>query len=940
MDSTVACDDSAVVYLLSNEAADVSATQTQSPCHENDDAGGHQHPNARQRQSQHAAASASHPPKQAPTPQATETTMSAQEAAKMKAAAGAASSENDENDGRECLKAAQRKHKPSLSLIRFLEEGYTGTTDMNEEAAVRKKASKFAMSDGVLSRLSVWNGQTYHLPVVPPKLRERVMQAVHDNKRAGHFSFRKTFGRLRKKYFWDTMRTDVLEYTEGCITCAKANISRLAPAGLLIPLKPTVRPFARVGYDKMGPMHPSAAGNKYIYTLTDYCTKLVIGEASASAKAVVAIRLLEKVINTFGPPAEVITDNGREFNNSAFEELCGTYRISHVNTSAHHPQSNGQTERFNDTCSVVLRKFADKNQSDWDEFLPHAIYAYNTAEHEATGLTPYFMLYGIEPPTEFDREIRKGKEVPIDHDFVNLELLPAVRKTAAAIVADKQRLLKERYDEGRRQPEFTAGMKVMVRIPQNIGGDGLSARFRMPYIGPFDVVDMPSSNTVRISGCSRRMKQVINISRLKRFKPRRPLDEAADQFTTTDQVSDNETSIQELFGGEDQSPAANEMQAAHEAAEKYEAAQPPEQAAGLPRNDNEPPGSSNRPAGRAEDAEKLLTPGAAHHDEAADDDEAAESLEEAAGPPDNENQLSDYLNELTGRRGDGSRMPAEGAADAEGAAHPADCENEPRGSSDKPSGRPGVTSEPRQSAAAAGPRRSTRTRRPVTRLIETCPIFESETDISEDETRWCLTVTGSLPETKEAAVATVCHEHGKAVKFEALTTSGYSSHVYTTDDSGRGIIDGLRKAVGDRIACKVETAIMNKSARTACRPEAGSYLLTAKGSLREKDDEGAAAEEAAIDKAAAGEAADDTRSGAAEHAGHNETAPSKYSLSTHTAPQYAAAGGRRVKTRKGWKTSLKSLTWDSESDEASSRRTSRKNECDAGEADAASALQR
>lgn len=55
----------------------------------------------------------------------------------------------------------------------------------------------------------------------------------------------------------------------------------------------------------------------------------------------------------------------------------------------------------------------------------------------------------------------------------------------------------------------------MVKVPTNTGGDGLSARFRMPYIGPFTVVHRPNSNNVVISGARHRMKAFINVSRLK-----------------------------------------------------------------------------------------------------------------------------------------------------------------------------------------------------------------------------------------------------------------------------------------------------------------------------------------------------------------------------------------------------------------------------------------
>ena len=181
--------------------------------------------------------------------------------------------------------------------------------------------------------------------------------------------------------------------------------------------------------------------------------------------------------------------------------------------------------------------------------------------------------------------------------------------------------------------------------------------------------------------------------------------------------------------------------------------------------------------------------------------------------------------------------------------------------------------EPNEATAAAGSRRSTRTRRPVTRLIETCPILESETEIGENEMHWCLTVASGLSETQATAVATVDQEYDKTVKFESLTTAGYSAHVFTTDRSGNGILNGLRKVVGDKITSQVEESIRNKSAQAGCRSKTGSRLLTARGVLPDNTEEEAVSNEAVSDAAAY------TELEAAAHTDDWEAAPSKYNLS-------------------------------------------------------------
>jgi len=48
-------------------------------------------------------------------------------------------------------------------------------------------------------------------------------------------------------------------------------------------------------------------------------------------------------------------------------------------STAFHPQTDGQTERLNQTIKIYLRAFVDKEQDDWVRLLPMAEFAYNNS---------------------------------------------------------------------------------------------------------------------------------------------------------------------------------------------------------------------------------------------------------------------------------------------------------------------------------------------------------------------------------------------------------------------------------------------------------------------------------------------------------------------------------------------------------------------------------
>jgi len=66
-------------------------------------------------------------------------------------------------------------------------------------------------------------------------------------------------------------------------------------------------------------------------------------------------------------------------------------------STAFHPQTDGQTERLNQTIEAYLRSFVNHEQDDWAGLLPMAEFAYNNSVTTATGLSPFYANYGFHP---------------------------------------------------------------------------------------------------------------------------------------------------------------------------------------------------------------------------------------------------------------------------------------------------------------------------------------------------------------------------------------------------------------------------------------------------------------------------------------------------------------------------------------------------------------
>ena len=72
-------------------------------------------------------------------------------------------------------------------------------------------------------------------------------------------------------------------------------------------------------------------------------------------------------------------------------------------STAFHPQTDGQTERLNQTLEQYLRCYIDQEQDNWVSLLPLAQFAYNSAENSTTKVSPFYVNYGYNPAPYGDR---------------------------------------------------------------------------------------------------------------------------------------------------------------------------------------------------------------------------------------------------------------------------------------------------------------------------------------------------------------------------------------------------------------------------------------------------------------------------------------------------------------------------------------------------------
>ncbi|GJP69106.1 hypothetical protein CLOP_g25733 [Closterium sp. NIES-67] len=238
------------------------------------------------------------------------------------------------------------------------------------------------------------------VPNYPP-LRQLLLEEYHDVLYAGHFGSNKTLTGIAKHYYWPHMADDVQKFVTSCAICQRMKSSKQKKAGLLQPLHVPEQPWRVVSLDFITGLLTTASGHDAILVVIDKFSKMghFILTYTTVCTEETAQLFVRYIISQHGNPTTLISDRDPKLTGKFWKELMSLLGTKLAMSSAYHPQTDGQTERFNQIIEQFLCTACDDEISKWDLHLPVLEFAYNNATHAATGQTPFFLFYGRHPLT-------------------------------------------------------------------------------------------------------------------------------------------------------------------------------------------------------------------------------------------------------------------------------------------------------------------------------------------------------------------------------------------------------------------------------------------------------------------------------------------------------------------------------------------------------------
>lgn len=333
--------------------------------------------------------------------------------------------------------------------------------------------------------------------VVPDdnNIKLKILRSCHDSKLAGHPGRMRTLMLVKRHFHWNSMKTYINKYVDGCQSCQRVNARTNKPFGSLQPLPIPQGPWIDICYDMITVL-PESDGYDSISTVVDRFSKMAhfIPCQKTMSSEELAKLMLRNVWKIHGTPRTITSDRGNIFISKLTKEMNAFLGIRTQSSTAYHPQTDGQSEITNKSVEQYLRHFVSYKQDDWNDLLPIAEFSYNNNFHVSIGMSLFKANYGFD--ISFTGTPSKEQCLPATEE--RIRLIKEVQDELRIAMEEAQRSMKEQFDRKVQEtPNWKSGEEVWLNS-RHITTTRPTAKFSHRWLGPYKIVEKISTNAYKL----------------------------------------------------------------------------------------------------------------------------------------------------------------------------------------------------------------------------------------------------------------------------------------------------------------------------------------------------------------------------------------------------------------------------------------------------------
>ena len=176
------------------------------------------------------------------------------------------------------------------------------------------------------------------------------------------------------------------------------------------------------------------------------------------------------IISRYEIPRVLVSNNGKQFDNSAFRDFCSELGIKNHYLSPTHPQANGQVEVMNQSLLKIIKTRLEGAKGIWPNELPSVLSVYRTTARTPTGETLFRLACRSDAIIPVEIRLTSYRVENYDENKneeamrLQLDLVDEVCATVEQRLVRYQNLMAKHYNSNVRHRDFQVGDLVLRKV--------------------------------------------------------------------------------------------------------------------------------------------------------------------------------------------------------------------------------------------------------------------------------------------------------------------------------------------------------------------------------------------------------------------------------------------------------------------------------------------